>query len=436
MVTESSTLESEIVGVAKRVKQDRKLNKEFKNLVGEYNILIGDAIKFLGDPEEFIKGLSTKELIIYSLQLYKATKDESINPENYYNNRQIKEATTTFEGHVSEQEHFPIVLDNAIQIGDSYFVPIKVSTFRKLNNAKEIQYNPNTQRNVKYKASDDGVLIPIPRINNKSVEQIRELFKKKRLESTLMVFNARLGSADDGVEVYFDPSDKTLTIYEGTLFDCLDGYHRFLGTVTQQEENPEIDMEFMVKILNRTEKHAKDHFVQTNTINPVSKGHMEKMDQENFNNQTVQFLSDNSELRDRITSNDIVTSKQGELTTFWTLSEAIKKNFALKTRKDSIDLGKYLTEFFNELFFTYSEEFLGDILKVKKESYINAQSMFAGYIILAKRMQEENINISKLSSIIDDIDFNKSTNTWINNEKNISKDIENYFKNLNLDKYK
>ena len=87
----------------------------------------------------------------------------------------------------------------------------------------------------------------------------------------------------------------------------------------------------------------------------------------------------------------------------------------------------------------HTEEFIEHVNKVKKESLINANVMFAGYIVLAKRMQQEGISIENLSDILDSIDFSRENEMWreigvLDDNKRIAmgarKKVKEYFNNI------
>ncbi|WEG18573.1 DNA sulfur modification protein DndB [Alkalihalophilus pseudofirmus] len=439
MKVDRKELEEVLIPVLMNIKTNRDKNRQFKDMMWQYDVAASRVTEILAKADEVVPNMDLKELIIVNFEAYNLLKIRKIDPKLFFNDREIKEAKSTFVGEHSGDDiaKFPYTFKNVLKTSDGYFALVSVSAFRKLENGKQIQYNPNTQRNTKKTKTTDGDMIETPRVNQKSIKEIKELFFKGKLISSTLAFNARLGTSDVDEELIYDDEEKTLTITEGTLFDCIDGYHRYSATIEAQAENPDIDMEFMVKIVNLTESQAKEHFTQTNTINPIPKSHKRKMDENNYVNFLVNYIEGNSELKGKIVSDPVVSPKSDSLTSYGTLGEAIEKHFNVDNKGAAIKLGRYLTEFFNEICYSYPDEFLGDVAEYKKKTYINSQSMFAGFIALAKRMHDENIEIKKINDILNNIDFSKDNNKWDNIlSGNRTVAITQYFNELNIDQYK
>ncbi|MCY8831176.1 hypothetical protein [Bacillus atrophaeus] len=204
------------------------------------------------------------------------------------------------------------------------------------------------------------------------------------------------------------PSDLSLTVTKGTLVDVLDGYHRISGVVKAIAEAPELDQPFILNILNYTEEKAKLHFGQLNTINPVEKSRIEEMSQKRYSSTIVEQLKYNSELKDKISAQSEIGLSSPFLVTYYTLSEAIDNAFEINSRRDAIQLSKYLRDFFAELFYAFPDDFLeNDLSEARNKSYINYNALFYGYIYLAKKMQESDTPLAKLETILQQVDFDK-----------------------------
>ncbi|MCY8174870.1 DNA sulfur modification protein DndB [Bacillus inaquosorum] len=248
----------------------------------------------------------------------------------------------------------------------------------------------------------------MPKTNPKSVEEIKELFKKGDLIVSMFTFNARFGTSDEDEEIEYNPSDLSLTVTKGTLVDVLDGYHRISGVVKAITEAPELDQTFILNILNYTEEKAKRHFAQMNTINPVEKSRIEELGQKRYSSTIVEQLKYNSELKDKISVQSEIGMSSPFLVTYYTLSEAIDDAFEINSRRDAIQLSKYLRDFFAELFYAFPDDFLEDDLsESRNRSYINYNAVFYGYIYLAKKMQENGTPLAKLATILQQVDFDK-----------------------------
>ena len=154
-------------------------------------------------------------------------------------------------------------------------------------------------------------------------------------------------------------------------------------------------------------------------------------------NGVIQLLKSESELRGRISSRKgRVNAESGELVNYLTLSNAIDRNFKMKTKPEEYEVAGYLAQFFEYLFGLYPEEF-GDVKNRTKQSLIYYNKMFAGYVALAAKMQKENIEIRELAPFMKKIDFSRSNPIWeklgiVDDNGVITKNakeekIENYF---------
>jgi hypothetical protein len=104
----------------------------------------------------------------------------------------------------------------------------------------------------------------------------------------------------------------------------------------------------------------------------------------------------------------------------------------------------YLTDFFNYIIGSYPEVFINNVTEYRKNTIMNDNNMFAGYIVLAKRLQENNIKYNKIKNILDNIDFNRNNPLWeeleilnngsITNTNKTRRNLINYFKQLPIKK--
>ncbi|MET3505516.1 hypothetical protein [Halalkalibacter oceani] len=438
MKVERKELESVLIEILPTIKTKKDMVSKYKDLMAEFKVLGGRVQSVLNDPEKEVPQLDDKELYVFSVQLYMTTGNQRLNPDHFYNEREKKEIETTFTGYQAEEIKFPYTFKSSFEkLHDGYTGKISVTEMRLLSNGKQIQYNPNVQRSGKVKQVDDETFIPVPKIFRRSIEGIKNRFLKGKLSSTTLTFNARLGSSDDGEEISYDEDTKELTITKGTLFDCIDGFHRFTATVEGQHENPNKDMEFIIKIQNLTDAEAKEVFVEINTFNDITTSRMKEMDQEKLSTVAVEFLKKSgSELKEKITSENTV--KSDELTTFGILVDAVEEFFEMENRGQAIKTGQYLTKYFNNLCYSFPDEFISDIKEIRYKSEINRPTMFYGFVCLAKRMQDEGIEIELLSDIVKDIDFNKENWQELKGKSpaGIRKHIKEVFENIDLSKYK
>ncbi|MCC9021765.1 DNA sulfur modification protein DndB [Bacillus nakamurai] len=398
-------LKSEIEEAIKEIKNDSNKVKELKAIMGnKYKTLPGYVQEILNNNDNNVQRMNEKEVYIFAKELYSILGILALDPANYFPTRLAKELEggRIFAG--EEVVKLPYTFKNVVKIKeDNYVTSISAKELSELYNSSILQYNYNTQREGKF---IKGSLIPVPKTNPKSVDEIKELFIKGDLIVSMLTFNARLGTADGDEELDYNPSDLSLTVTRGTLLDALDGYHRISGIVKALAEVPELDQPFILNVVNYDEEKAKHHFAQMNTINPVEKSRIEELGQKRYSSTIVEQLKFNSELKNKISPQGDIGLDSNFLVTYHTLSEAIDDAFELNSRRDALKIAKYLSSFIDNLFYAFPDEFLeDDLTSIRKHSYINYNVMFYGYIYLAKKMKENNMELNKLEGILNTIDF-------------------------------
>jgi hypothetical protein len=443
MLKDISILIDNLTIVIEEFKHKRKEVKELKDGLAAYNISSGDVQKWINQPQEELPNIDSRALCLFADEVFKLRADLSVKVDDYFSERQIKEAKTTFDGQTDEKITLPHTFENVIQINDDFYVTkIKASDIKRLVDGNLIQYNPETQRELRIKKDrkNPGSIIEEPKVNPKSVQEIKQLLKSNEIVSTTLTFNARLGSTDADEELIYDSRSNTLTVTEGTLLDCLDGFHRVTAIAQALTEDPTIDAVFVLNVVNYGKSMAQTYFSQLNNTNPIAKSRLQEMNQNKFSNFIVKQLQVNSELRGKVSSSDMIAPLSGFLVSYNVLSNAIDDEFNIKDKPAAIECANYLTEFFNTLMFQYSDEFMRNIIEVRKESLININQMFAGYIVLAKRFKDENIPLSNIKNVLSEINFDRSNPLWTklkiieggHVKPNAKNRIKSYFSNLEL----
>ncbi|MFA1509943.1 DNA sulfur modification protein DndB [Priestia aryabhattai] len=436
-----------------KFQSEKKLRNELKVESIEH-ISPGDLLKYIKAPQDYIPNLDISTIYYLAKYMNNVKADTSLQVDKYFTAREIKEIETTYDDEfLSRTDKAPIelpyTLHNVIKVGEGdYILSVEGRTKKDFMDSHILQYNQETQREAKMvkDKNDPNNIIPMPKVNRKSVREIAELAEKGELIQTMVTWNARLGSSEDesGEELIYNEEEKTLTILKGTLLDVVDGYHRLQGVAMALNKNPNLKVNFKLNILNFSQSQAKKYFAQLNTYNPVSKARVRELSEEDFNDFTLNFvMNEFSDLKERVTHRGIAP-RQDALTTYTTLSDAIKSNFNISNKAEAIKTGRYLTKFFKELFYSFPDQFLGDIASTRRNSVINTSSMFAGYVKLAKIMQDKDIELDNIADIISDIDFSRDNKEFIklgiiDDKGKITTDsktkIAAYFEQLNLDKH-
>lgn len=420
------------------IKEDKKIVSKIKSNLATHGINHGETQKLLNFFEEEIESIDKRVLILLTKEVFIATGNKELNPRNYFEENVIKVAET-FDASIykEDQKSLPITIPNVLMIdGETYVTKLSIKFIKNIFHL--LRYNFETQREAKFIRKSDSVQI-VARINKKAVSEITTLALEGNLDSTLITLNALAGTSDEGDELLYDTKKQELTITKGTFVDILDGFHRLMGAMGALEINPDLDFSFMVAFRNFTTLQAQRHFAQINTINPISKNHVEAMKAARLSDTVVKKIRQESDLKGKITTSRI-SSVNNELVNFKLMSDTIEQEFKMETKRDATKTGEYLTEFFNTLVDAYPEEFIRKIKDVREESLINTNVMIGvGYVVLAKRMYEEDIPLSKLSSILDKINFSKDNKEWDKLgvdgivSDSTKKAIKSYFLNLKIE---
>lgn len=445
MKKERKELEENLIEVinSSKIKTKKRDINDIKKHLATYDII--DVQGWLNDPEGRIPEIDIRELLLFSEQIFAKTGDLSINPEDYFTDVEFKEARQ-FNGALEYKENemsFPLTFTNATVVGSSaYMVTMSIKTINKLLDNNLIYYNFETQREAKFIKRKDKILIE-PTLNKNSVKEITEHLLDNTLVPTVLVFNCETRSSEDpsGEEVVYDSKNMELTITRGTRVSITDGFHRITGARNALQINPDLEFNFAVLLTNYNTKKAQGYMAQISKSNPVSKTRIQELEANRFSDNIVRQLKEESELKGRISQTNRLHSLNRELCTYNVLADSIDVEFKMETKLDAMDIGDYLVEFFDFLIGSYPDEFINDIQETRKTSLINDNNMFVGYVILARRMYENNIKAKEVRKVIKDIDFTKEA--WIKlgalDEKgNISdtnktrKIIREYFENIDI----
>jgi hypothetical protein len=425
--------------------KSKKLKEEFKT----FNVSPGEVSKILNNPKDEVQLLAEesnlKFLCALTICLFNVTFADSVDPSNYFTDREIKEIKSTFQGHIKEKLTFPLTFSEVSKSpnDEDYFFYVKASTVKEWQDSGLIQYNFEAQREARTRTDKQtGEIVLQPKVFPESVEEIADLIKKGKLISSVLTFSARLGTSDSGEELIYNEKDRTLTITEGTLLDIIDGFHRTTGIVLALSKDPSLDMIFKINILNLSTPQEQEHFAQNNNTNPVGKGRLKQLKESRQADFIVKQIQSNSDLGDYISKSDRISPRSNLLVTYNVLSDAIDEIFNVKDKPTAMKVADYLSEFFDKLMLNNSEAFMTDIANIREKSIININTMFYGYVLLAKRFYDNKIKLTKLQPVIKSIDFSRDNEMLqflgiLDENKRVTgfagKKIMDYFKNLSIE---
>ncbi|MGR6760357.1 hypothetical protein ACU1JV_00745 [Paenibacillus sp. T2-29] len=349
--------------------------------------------------------------------IYETTGDKEIDPDIFFSRKEIEESEYIIKDVFKRESlNLPIVLNDVIQLDEqTYVTKIESTLLVRMYHSNIIEYNFETQRSAKYKEGRDGV-VPVPDVNKKSVADIAKHVLNQSYLPDMMTLNVYSFETNP---VYFDSSNRNLTISEGAIVSILDGFHRLQGFVKAHLINPNLKFTMILSVRVYDTDTAKRYFGQINTVNIVKKERIEELKAEKYSDQVVKDLQTNpkSELKgNKIASAPRISQIADQLTTFSILSYAIEHTFSPANFKEYKETAKYLIEFFGYLLSYYYDEFLGDPQKYR-DQYKNHPLMFLGYTVIAKKFFDSKRDISEINEVIDEIDFSDNALISLLNDK-------------------
>lgn len=437
-------LENTLIKPTLAVKRTRKGTERVKkHLLHEHQILGGNVQMWLNNPKKELLHLDWRALCLFADQIYKETRNSKINPKTFYTEIEMKKALQ-YMGNliVKEDLSLPLKFDQVTKINNNQFITkISVKTLAQLSSLL-LNYNFDIQRESK-KIVRKGETIREATLVMENVEEIKNNLKKGTQETTAIVINASAGTADEGDELFYSSEDNSLIINKGTILDIVDGYHRCRASELAINENPNIEFEFIVLLLNYTDDMAMNYQGQFAKQTPISTTRQKQLSKPRSADIIVEKLMLQSSLKGRVSTETIPSLKSGELVSYDVLTNAIESEFNLERVVDVHRAEHFLRTFFDIMLESYSEQFLDNPIKWKKKSVIAESNMFIGYITLAKRMHESNIPEVKLIDLLGKIDFSRDNPLWVDigfltKEKTLNKTriarkaIKNFFNKVKL----
>lgn len=437
-------LEAALIEPTLSVKRTRNGNLRVKeNLLNNHKIIGGNVQMWINNPQKELPNLDWRVLYLFAEQIYKEIKTSDINPNHYYTETESKKARQ-FMGNLMIKEDIkpPLKLESVLPINnDQYMTKINIKTLAQLSSFL-LNYNFDIQREAK-KIVRGGETIREATLIMENVVEIKDNLKKGTQETTTIVINASAGTADDGNELIYNPIDGSLIINEGTVLDIVDGYHRCRAAELVINENPNIDFEFMVLLLNYTDDMAMNYQGQFAKQTPLSKTRQKQLSKPRESDSVVSELVRQSELRGKVSTSTSPSLKNKEIVSYNVLANTIDEEFKFERAVDAHKISRYLKNYFDILLSSYPEQFIENPLHWKKESVMVENNMFVGYIVLAKRMYENDIPEIDLLNYIEKIDFDRDNPLWKDigflnesgslNETNLSrKNIRDYFNSVKL----
>lgn len=447
MLRDRKELEENLINPIKSVKKQKKIVNDIKKHLNANNDLMPGFVQgVINNAEKELPELDTRVLMLITEQIYAKTSDPNINPEQFFTDNEIRKSRQySAKLEIEEEIKFPLVIKDVIMFDtDVYFFKMPNELLANLSRSRKIHYNFDIQREA-VKKIQDGEVIQEVKLYMKNVNQIKENLKERTQERTALVINAAVRTGDND-ELSYDPVNNTLTILSGSRLDIVDGMHRTKAMELATLEKPELKDEavFGCWMLNFSDDRAARYQGQLSLAQPLAKERQEYLNSSRNSDLVIKELKISSELRGRISDDNVVRYTKNEVVSYRVLKDALEEQFKLSTKRDVYDTSDYLKKFFDYLLGYFEEEFIKNPELTNKTSIINTNNMFYAYLILARRMMELNIDPKNIIKYVSDIDFSRDNKLWnelgiLDKEgnyvdtKKARKAIREYFETMNIE---
>lgn len=412
MKKDRKELEEVLFSLITELKAKRKITAEINRQLAALGVLEG-TFQLIAKGDLRLSDIDLALLCLLTMAIYEATRHSTADPAYYFTNREMEEARK-YTGHpvIHKTMKLPIVLPDVIKLDtdESYVTKISIQRLAEIYHSGLIDYDFETQRSPNYRKKQ-GQLLEVADVNLTSVKEICDHI----LNGTYLPDTITLNAYSDFEDaILYDDATRQLSIH--TVTTILDGFHRLQGIVRALSIQPGIDMDIQLAIKSYAKEKAKNYFGQINTINRVDQARLKELKLARYADSIVHALRTrtDSDFRGRMTSGMTVSKVAGHLTTSMILSNAIDMNFEIKSKMEEKMLAQYLIDFFNHLLGLFPEQFLLNPDQYRAHSYINHAVMFYGYVTLARRFKEENMDLMKIKPVIEAINFSRQQSEFRN----------------------
>lgn len=360
----------------------------FMYMLSDYNVLADQDISFIG--------LLTEQI---SLKVDGAINDLDIS--DWFNDYEIKAMRKYVYADDTKDDEItlPFVFENAIDLGDGVIaVAVDNIIIARLRKYHLLTYNFEIQREAKI-VNIGGENRKIMKIVHTNVNEMKELILEGKLMKTALAYNCAVDTSDDesGLEMFYDDSKRTLTVYEGTQIDIVDGTHRTEAFYEAYKKNRDIDGRTIVHFTNYTTKQAQNYQVQLSKQTPIPKARIDMLKENTHSTTLVNRLNAEGQLRDKISVNGRSMKKDIQLVVF----EDLVNGFEMYWKPEKPrDINK-IKDTFNE-YLEYALEYFDELdeKNIYKKLLLD-KKLFIGHISLAKKMIDEDISFEKINTILD-----------------------------------
>lgn len=349
MIIEREILEDKLKDLIIENAKNRNVKKNITNILKEKNLdegYISSIFKF----QTSVAQVNQSILYVFTKAMFEATKNEKINPKNYFTELQIEEGdkwTYKIKEKIKDEE--PIKFTPCVKINNyTWLTRMTVRDAYNFFESRKLVYNVKTQRPLQIKKINERI---VPRLNTNSnaIDKMKRLMAKDLYFPDPITINMLVNESLNYKE---NENDMSVIMYAGEL-NAIDGWHRLRSYFLTLVENMDWEEYIPVQLMMLTEDRAIDYIFQKSQHNPIDKEYIDSINPEKLSNQVVEFLNSErkSMLRGRITKNEaeLKSSNKEYIINFNTLSNSIDLTFNPQEQTELFGLSKYMMEGFNHI---------------------------------------------------------------------------------------
>lgn len=345
--------------VLKRNRNDKAKKDQWVWYAKEkYNCPIS-TLRLCMQRSNFIESMEKDKFILYCFVDAISQTEPDVLVEDFFTKKEINDYSQI----KYETKQVDISNFDAIRITENDFlVTMSARNLVELKNSDVIQYNPNTQRQLKHVTHGNVEYYAID-INKNTVAKIKDLLISGKYIADTITINM-----DETAEFSF--SDNRLSIQKLDHFDIVDGMHRLSAMMELYREYPDWDYTFPVRITYFSESVAQNLIYQLSQQTKLKKIDLMSLDNNSYATNLIQKLDTDS----RCDLKNYLNRNNNTINYSWAVQILNELYFKDKKKKYS---NAELIELRNELIdsINYCMSFKYDMLE-KIWSYEETAAMF------------------------------------------------------------
>ena len=319
-------------------------SEEYKAIQGnmlKYNYLPG-AVNSVARQSRPISDLKENELYWFLESIFKASNKNDLNPRDWFSSHEIQ--MHSGDTVVTEQVKYPIVFENVLKLTDDQWLCVVNEAFiKKLYGWQIINYNKNTQRQMKKRVANGQQSYQIT-LSRQKVNQITTAM----LSNLYIPDELTLNISENNPDNDFEYKDGTIILKSGQM-DIIDGYHRYYSIVDALLKNPEFKINMQIKICSFSEEKARRFIVQKDKQTPMKRSIISSYDV----NEAARVLASRiNEKSDCVLFGKMYSYNKDNVDYFAFINALGAYSDQYKSRMRLIEITNGISELFNE----YSEK--------------------------------------------------------------------------------